>query len=38
MLHYELLKVCSVFTPVYTRPKKKEKKKESQRLWSSSDG
>lgn len=27
MLHYELLKVCSVFTPVYTRPKKKEKEK-----------
>lgn len=27
MLHYELLKVCSVFTPVYTRPKKKKRKK-----------
>lgn len=27
MLHYELLKVCSVFTPVYTRPKKKKEKR-----------
>ena len=31
MSHYELLKVCCVFTPVYTRPKKKKKRKKEKK-------